>query len=49
MLPCVPLVKIDVPLGDFKHISQYILSTWQDDWNGVVANKPHSVNPVLGD
>ena len=33
-----------------KHcISQYIPSTWQDDWNGAVANKLHSVKPVLGD
>ena len=29
--------------------SQYILSTWQDDWNGAVANKLHSVKRVLGD
>ena len=35
---------------DFKPlISQYIFSTWQDDWNGAVANKLHSVNPVLED
>ena len=35
---------------DFKHlISQYIFSTWQDDWNGAVVNKLHSVKPVLGD
>ena len=27
----------------------YILSTWQDDWNGAVANKLHSDMPVLGD
>ena len=23
-------------------------STWQDNWNGVVTNKLHSVKPVLG-
>ena len=41
--------KVDVPYTDFKHfISQYILSTWQGDWNGAVANKIHSVTPVLG-
>ena len=26
-----------------------ILTTWQDDWHGVVASKFHSVKPVLGD
>ena len=42
--------KIGVPYSDFKHlISQYIFSTWQDDWSGAVANKLHSVKPVLGD
>ena len=42
--------KVGVPYTDFKHlISQYILSTWQDDWNGAVMNKLHSVKPVLGD
>ena len=45
-----PRVKVGVPNTDFKHhINQYILSTWQDDWNGVVTNKLHSVKPVLGD
>ena len=35
---------------DFKHlISQYIFSTWQDDWNGAVMNKINSVKSVLGD
>ena len=35
---------------DFKHlISQYIFSTWQDDWNGEVTNRLHSVKPVLRD
>ena len=34
-------VKVGVPNIDFKHhINQYILSTWQDDWHGVVAKKP---------
>ena len=42
--------KVGVPYSHFKHcISQYILSTWQDDWNGADANKLHYVNPVLGD
>ena len=46
----LPHTKVGVPHNDFKHcISQYILSTWQDDWNGVVTNKLHSVKPVLGD
>ena len=41
--------KVDVPYSDSKHlISQYILSTWQEDWNGVVAMKLHSVKPVQG-
>ena len=41
---------VGVAYNDFKHcISQYILSTWQDDWNGAVMNKLHSVKPVLGD
>ena len=45
-----PRVKVGVPNTDFKHhINQYILSTWQDDWNGVVTNRLHSVKPVLGD
>ena len=46
----LPHAKVGVPYNDFKHcINQYILSTWQDDWNGAVANKLHSVKPVLGD
>ena len=46
----LPRTKVGVPYSDFKHcISLYILSTWQDDWNGAVANKLHSVKPVLGD
>ena len=43
----LPRVKVGVPNTDFKHhINQCILSTWQDDLNGAVANKLHS---VLGD
>ena len=42
--------KFGVSYSDFKHcINQYILSIWQDDWNGEVANKLLSVKPVLGD
>ena len=42
--------KVGVSYNDFKHcINQYIFSTWQDDWNGAVANKLHSVKPILGD
>ena len=45
----LPHAKVGVPYNDFKHcINQYILSTWQDDWNGAVANKLHSFKPVLG-
>ena len=46
----LPRTIVGIPYTDFKHcISQYIVSTWQDDWNGAVANKLHSVKPVLGD
>ena len=46
----LPRAKVGVPYNDFKHcINQYIFSTWQDDWNGAVSNKLHSVKPVLGD
>ena len=46
----LPYAKVGVSNTDCKHhINQYILSTWQDDWNGVVANKLHSVKPVLED
>ena len=46
----LPYAKVGVPYTDFKHcINQYILSTWQDDWNGTVANKLHCDKPVLGD
>ena len=42
--------KVGVPYTDFKYlINQYIFSTWQDDWNGAIANKLHSVKPILGD
>ena len=44
----LPHAKVGVPYTDFKHcISQYILSTWQGDLNGEVANKRHSVKAVL--
>ena len=46
----LPRAKVGVPYTDFKYlISQYIFSTWQDDWNGAVMNKLHSVTPDLGD
>ena len=46
----LPRVKVGVPTTDLKHhITQYILSTWLDDWHGAVASKLHSVKPVLGD
>ena len=46
----LPRAEVGVPYTDFKHsISQYIFSTWQNDWNGAVMNKLHSVKPVLGD
>ena len=46
----LPHGKVGIPYNDFKHcINQCIPSTWQDDWNGAVANKLHSVKPVLGD
>ena len=42
--------KVGVPYTDLKYlIGQYIFFTWQDDWNGAVINKLHSVKPVLGD
>ena len=42
---------IHILFQQFKRfvISQYILSTGQDAWNGAVANKLHSVKSVLGD
>ena len=46
----LPHAKVGVPYIDFKHlISQYIFSTWQDNWKGAAMNKLHSVKPVLGD
>ena len=45
----LPRAKVGVPYTDFKHdASQYILSTWQDDWNGAVSNKLRPVMLVLG-
>ena len=45
----LPRANVGVPYTDFKYlINQYIFSTWQDDWNGAVVNKLHSVKPVLG-
>ena len=44
------LVPRLVPYNNSKHkMNQYILSTEQAVWNGVVENKLHSVKPVLGD
>ena len=41
----LPHAQVGVPYTEFKHlISQYIFSTWQEDWNGAVANKLHSVS-----
>ena len=37
----------NVDYTDFKHHSQYILTTWQDFWNGAVANKLRSIKPFL--
>ena len=46
----LPHAQVGVPYTDFKHLKrQYIFFTWQDDWNGAVANKLHSFKPVLGD
>ena len=46
----LPRAKVGVPYTYFKYlISLYIFSTKQDDWNGAVVNKLHSVKPVLGD
>ena len=54
LLPCLlwilSPVKVGWAFGDLKHhISQYILSTWQGYWYGTVANKLHSIKPILGD
>ena len=46
----LPRAKVGVPYTDFKYlIGQYIFYTWQNDWDGAVINKLHSVKPVLGD
>ena len=46
----LPHAKVAVPYNEFKHcINQYILFAWQDDWNGAVVNKLHSVKPIPGD
>ena len=40
----LPHVKVCVRNTDLKHhITEYIISTWQDDWNGAVTSKLHSV------
>ena len=40
----LPHTQFGVPYTDFKHlINQYTFSTCQDDWNGAVGNKLHSV------
>ena len=39
----LPRANVGVSYNDFKKkINHYILSTWQDDWNGAAANKLHS-------
>ena len=44
----LPRAKVGVSYTDFNHfISQYIFSTWQDDWNDAVMNQLNSVKPVL--
>ena len=46
----LPRDKVCVFYNDFKYhtsVGKYIPSTCQDDWNGAVANKLHSVKPVL--
>ena len=46
----LPHVMVGVPYADLiQVINQYILSTWKDDWNGVVKYKLHSVKPFLED
>ena len=45
----LPRIKVEVPYTDFKRVvNQFYLSTWQDDWNGAIANKLHSATPVPG-
>ena len=44
----LPSAKVSVPYNDFKHCtSQYILFSWQDDWNDAVVKKLLSVNSIL--
>ena len=46
----LPGVAVDVHYTDYKRrISQYILLNGQDDCNGVVINKLHAVQLLLGD
>ena len=46
----LPGVTVDVHHTDYKRrISQYILLNGQDDCNGVVINKLHAVQLLLGD
>ena len=53
---CLFTVRYVLTVGQWPSLSwcvyqtknQYIFSTWQDDWNGAVANMLHSVKPVLG-
>ena len=46
----LPPIKVGVPYAHLKHhFNQYMFSSRQDDWNVVVANKLHSVKPVLED
>ena len=45
----LPRAKVRVPYTDFKHlISQYIFSTWQDDWNGAVIKSGETGSPRTG-
>ena len=46
----LPFAKVGIPYNYFKRkINHCILSAWQDDWNGEIANMLHSTKPVLGD
>ena len=39
----LPHAQVGVPYTNFKHlISQYIFSTWQDDWNAAVLGDGQS-------
>ena len=45
-----PLIGMVIRKCVFLNIAKKdIVSTWQDDWNGAVTNKLHSVKPVLGE